>query len=101
MEQKIAALRTELTDIQKQLEDPSIFSSPKYPKIAKRQSLLENTIGLYDKQQELTKQLADARAMIAEGGELADLAALEETELAEALEKVAAELDEALMTNAM
>jgi peptide chain release factor 1 len=96
MEQKIAALRLELADIQKQLEDPSIFSSPTYPKIAKRQSLLENSIGLYDKQQALTKQLQDARAMIAEGGELADLAALEEAELTETLEKVTAELDEAL-----
>lgn len=96
MEQKIAALRIELTDIQKQLEDPGIFSSPKYPKIAKRQNWLENTIGLYDKQQELTQQLNDAKAMVAEGGELADLAAMEEAELAEALEKIAAELDEAL-----
>lgn len=96
MEQKIATLRTELADIQKQLEDPGIFSSPKYPKLAKRQSYLENTIGLFDKRQALTQQLEDAKAMIAEGGELADLAALEEVEISEALEKIAGELDEAL-----
>ncbi len=43
MQEKEQALRSELANIKKKLEDPSIFSDPSYPKLAKRQSELEST----------------------------------------------------------
>lgn len=49
MDQKEQALRAEYEDLQKQLQDPSIFSDPTYPKIAKRQKQLEDTIALFDR----------------------------------------------------
>lgn len=96
MEEKINALKSELQEIQKRLEDSSIFSSPEYPKIAKRQSKIEQTISLYDEQQSLLKKLADAKEMILAGGELGELAGLEETELQNRLTIVETELEEAL-----
>ena len=45
---KEQALREELTSLQAELQDPAIFSSPRYPKLAKRQSELEKTLGLFD-----------------------------------------------------
>src|SRR4051794_11744227 len=64
MEEKITALRTELTGLQERLQDPAIFSSSEYPKLAKRQSYLEQTINLFDQQQELSKQRGDAQALL-------------------------------------
>jgi peptide chain release factor 1 len=96
MEEKINALRKELADIQKKLEDSTVFSSPEYPKIAKRQSYLESTIGLYDQQRMLESQLKDAQKLMDGDGELAELAAMEQAELSEKLERISAELDEAL-----
>lgn len=96
MEQKIAALRVELADIQKQLEDPSIFSSPKYPKLAKRQSWLADTIALFEQQQHIQAQLKETKKLVAAGGELAELAQLEETELGEKLTEISNNLEEAL-----
>lgn len=48
MEQKEASLRSELQELQTKLQDPGVFSSPEYPKLAKRQSQLEATLGLFD-----------------------------------------------------
>lgn len=96
MEEKIQALKEELQEIQETLKDPSIFSSPKYPKIAKRQSNLEQIISLYDQQQTLSKQLSDTQELLSAGGELAELASLEQEELSTKLEAISAQLDEAL-----
>jgi peptide chain release factor 1 len=96
MEEKINALRQELADLQIKLEDTAIFSTPEYPKIAKRQSKIEHTIKLYEKQQSLISQLRDTKAMIASGGELAELASIEETELESRLGLVSNELEEIL-----
>ena len=83
MDQKISTLKSELADIKAQLEDTAIFSTPKYPKLAKRQSKLENTIGLYDKLQSLRNQLIGAQTLLTSGGELAELAIAEVAELQE------------------
>lgn len=96
MEEKIKALRDELQQLQGRLQDPAIFSSAEYPKIAKRQSKLEQTISLYDEQVSLQKQLEEARELLAGGGELAELASLEEAELQAKLTEVSAALEEAL-----
>jgi peptide chain release factor 1 len=96
METKIATLRQELADIQHQLKDAAIFSSPKYPKLAKRQSQLENTTRLYDQLISLQSQLAGAKELLASGGELAELAELEMGELESQIAKVSDKLDEEL-----
>ncbi len=96
MEEKIQALRNELQEIQDRLKDPAVFSSAEYPKIAKRQSKLEQIIHLYDEQQTSFKQLADAQELMSDGGELAELASMEHEELNSKLEVISAELEEAL-----
>jgi peptide chain release factor 1 len=96
MEQKIHNLRSELTGLQAQLADPSIFSSPEYPKLAKRQSYLESTIGLYDSFVETQEQLIEARELATGGDELAELAEIEVVELEEKLSSVSDSLDELL-----
>ena len=96
MEQKIATLRTELAQLQDQLADPAIFSTPEYPKLAKRQRYLESTITAYDTVVDLKAQLSQAKEIVMDGGELAELAELEITELESKLEDANAILDEAL-----
>jgi peptide chain release factor 1 len=96
MEQKIHNLRAELTELQARLADPSIFSSPEYPKLAKRQSYLESTIGLYDALVEVQEQLIEARELASGGDELAELAEVEIVELEAKLATVTESLDEAL-----
>jgi peptide chain release factor 1 len=96
MEQKERSLRQEYQDLQKQLEDPAIFSTPSYPKIAKRQSDLESILALFDEAKSLKKQEADAQEMVDAGGELSELAMEELEEIR--IKKLTAEqaLDEAL-----
>lgn len=96
MEQKIQALQVELEGLQTQLQDPAIFSDPEYPKLARRQKQLESTISLFDLQQVLTSQLADAREMANGTDELAELATIEVEELGVKLAETSEQLDEAL-----
>lgn len=92
MQEKEQNLRDELAGIQEQLKDPAIFSSPKYPKLAKRQSKLEDIIGLIDEKSRLLSEIEDAQDMIAAGGDLAELARTE----VETLKKDLAAIDEKL-----
>lgn len=96
MEEKIQALKDELKEIQETLKDPAIFSSPKYPKIAKRQSSIERIINLYEEREATKTQLAEAKELIKAGGELAELASMEQEELSAKLKVISADLDEAL-----
>ena len=96
MEQKIEALRLELTDVQSRLQDPTIFSSPDYPKLAKRQNYLESTIGLYDKIAMLREMLIGAQALVGGDDELAELAVAEIADLEEQIEETTLQLEEAL-----
>ncbi len=87
MEEKENQLRTEFAGLQSRLQDPTIYSDPAYPKLAKRQSWLENVLGLFDAK----KQLADERtqaAQLASGND--ELAELAQMELAELDDKIAA-----------
>lgn len=82
MEQKEAALRSEYTELQAQLQDPGIFSTPEYPKLAKRQSKLESIIALLDEHHQLADAKAQADEIIASGDtEMGELAELELAEL--------------------
>ncbi len=88
MDQKEQSLREEYQGLQEQLQDPTIFSSKSYPKLAKRQSHLENVLGLFDERKNLASAQASAQLM-ADGSE-AELAELAELELSELAEKIAA-----------
>ena len=74
-------LRTELADLQAKLQDPAIFSSAGYPKLAKRQSELERTIGLFDEVQKLLSQRLEAETLSKDSD--ADIAELAKDELAD------------------
>lgn len=73
MDQKEEALRTELSELQARLQDPAIYSSPEYPKLAKRLSELENIIKLFDEQKRLTREIEEAEQLLKDP-ELAELA---------------------------
>jgi peptide chain release factor 1 len=53
MDKKEEALRSELGDLQKKLQDPAIYSDKNYPKLARRQSELEEIVDLFDEIKEL------------------------------------------------
>ncbi len=82
MDKKEEALREEYEELQKKLQDPSVYSSSGYPVIARRVSQLEETISLFDKANDLKRTREDALELSKGGGELAELAhdELEETD---------------------
>ena len=47
------------------MQDPAIFSSPEYPKLARRQKYLESTIALFDLQQRLPTNLPKCANLLA------------------------------------
>lgn len=96
MQEKEQALREELSTLQVKLQDPDVFSSKEYPKIAKRQSELEHIISLFDERKKLETAHAEATELAGSDDELAALAqeelqstesalVINETRLAEAL----------------
>jgi peptide chain release factor 1 len=83
MEAKEQALRDEYQVLQAKLQDPAIFSTPDYPKIAKRQSKLESLIQLFDEHRTLAEARAQAEELAQSSDEeMADLAKSELEELA-------------------
>lgn len=97
MEDKEKALRHELAEIRSRLSDPAIFSTPAYPKLAKKQSHLEHIVELFDKLADIDRQIDDA-TKLSEGtdAEIAELARAELIELSEARSPTADALTEAL-----
>lgn len=89
-------LRAELSDLHKKLEDPSIYSSPLYPKLAKRQSELESIIALFDKKQQLEKSETEAKKLLADP-DMLELAKSELEDIAMQLSKIDTKLTEALV----
>lgn len=97
MQQKEQHLRKELAELAIRLDDPTIYSSSEYPKLAKRRTSLETTVGLFDKRLQLATQKA-ATQEIAESGDL-ELAEMAKAELEELETQIAANeaaLEEAL-----
>ncbi|HSX32344.1 MAG TPA: peptide chain release factor 1 [Candidatus Saccharimonadales bacterium] len=99
MEQKEQQLRQELIELTGRLNDPDIFSSKEYPKLAKRRTVLEGIVALLDAHHLLAKAKQEALVLAATPDpELAELA---NTELEELKAKIAANdtaLEEALTT---
>ncbi len=81
MDAKEQALRDEYTVLQEKMQDPLVYSDPSYPKLAKRQSYLEDIVRLFDEKHQLASQITQSRELVAEGGDLAELATSELEEL--------------------
>jgi peptide chain release factor 1 len=96
MEHKIDKLKEELAGLNVKLQEPGIFSTPEYPKLAKRQSIVEDTINLYVRQKSLEKQLKEASEFAQGDSELAQLATDEMADLETKLTDIKTKLDEAL-----
>src|SRR5690606_38417975 len=98
MDDKEQQLRAELEDLQKQLQDPAIFSDPGYPKLAKRQSELQSLIALFNEKAQLAKSRSEAEELVKSGdGELAELAKSELEELEQKITHNNEALTEALV----
>ena len=90
-------LRQEYSELQAKLQDPSVFSLPEYPKLAKRQSSLEQIIDLFDEKQNLDKQILEAKELLSGSDkELAELAKEDIGQSETRLQAVEAELAELL-----
>ncbi|MBI3624278.1 peptide chain release factor 1 [Candidatus Saccharibacteria bacterium] len=75
MEAKEEQFRQEYEELQKRLQDPAIFASKDYPKLAKRLSELERIVALFDERLKARRQRNDAKNLAADhNNELADLA---------------------------
>jgi peptide chain release factor 1 len=96
MESKEQSLRQEYQELQKKLQDPSIFSSSDYPKLARRMSYLEETTALFDEKNHLDRAYKEAKALSMSGDELAELAQAELDETDEKLQEIEAKLADAL-----
>jgi peptide chain release factor 1 len=88
MEQKETSLRAELAELTERLNDPAIFSSKEYPKLAKRRTELERMVGLFDEHARFTKAQAEATELAA--GSDAEMAELARAELEDVAEKLTA-----------
>jgi peptide chain release factor 1 len=97
MEAKETALRVEYQELQTRLQDPGIFSSSEYPKLAKRQNKLEGIISLFDRYHQLHDAKQQAEEIISGGdAEMTELAKAELEELEPRIAQVDEELAEAL-----
>ena len=82
MDQKEAALRAELKDLDEKLQDPNIFADKSYPKIAKRKSALEDLIALFDEKHSLQKAKQSSEELKnSSDSEMAEMALLDLEEL--------------------
>lgn len=98
MDQKEQNLREEYKQLQASLKEPGIFSSPNYPKLAKRQSELESLIHLFDEAKRLLKAKEQAEALLTSGdSDMATLAQAELDDLTDQISQNQASLDEALL----
>ncbi len=97
MDAKEQAYRDELADLQAKLQDPAIFSTPGYPKLARRQKELEDALALFDEIAKLNKQKTEAESMSGGNDEMAELAQGEVNELAKKLSALSSKLS-ALLT---
>jgi peptide chain release factor 1 len=96
MDQKEQALRDEYQALQQRLQDPEVFSSADYPKLAKRSSQLQEILSLFDELDRINKQEAETRQLVELGDELSELAFDELSELQQRKTQLEAQLSDAL-----
>src|SRR5258708_5693613 len=80
-EQKKKELTKEIKETKTKQQESSIYSSPDYPKMAKRQSELQSTLALFDDLKQIKDRETAAQEMVNAGGELSELANEELEEL--------------------
>lgn len=97
MESKRQQLQQEFDDIKQKLEDPAVFSSKDYPKIAKRNQWLTDTLALFAELASLQQQLTQAQEITAEGGELGEMAQTEVSELQDSIAQTTTKLETELI----
>lgn len=97
MESKESQLRSELADIISKTADPSIYSSPDYPKLAKRQSFLETVLSLLGELNQSKSQLKQAEEMSSGTDELAEMAQTEAQDLQQKIDTINSQLEELLL----
>jgi peptide chain release factor 1 len=97
MDQKEQSLRQEYEQLQERLQDPDVYSSKEYPKLAKRISKLERILSLFDERKELTLAKTQAEELATSSdSDMAELASAELDEVATRLVKNEEALTEAL-----
>ncbi len=97
MDAKEQAIREEYEKLQAKLQDPSVYSDPAYPKLAKRQAKLEELVSLFDKISSIRRQITDAELMAQDSDpNIAEMAKAELEQLHTNLEPITYNLSEAL-----
>lgn len=89
MNDKEQALREELKELDAKLQDPAVFSTPQYPKLARRKSRLDELIALFDTRKKLAKDKLSAL----------DLQNSSDTEMKQMAEHELAELEKQITAN--
>jgi len=97
MDKKEQNLRAQYAELQTKLLNPAIFSTPEYPKIARRQKALEETIAVFDEIAKCEKHKAEAEALTNNSGEIGEMAQAEVSDLAKQLSALSSQLS-ALLT---
>jgi peptide chain release factor 1 len=97
MEQQEANLRNELSIINAELTDPEIFSSKKYPQLARRKNHIELILNLFDQNKKLLHSLKENELLLESADQdLIELANQEKKDLEHSLEINSESLHEAL-----
>ena len=97
MEAKEQQLRTEQAALDRKLAEPSIYSDPSYPKLAKRKSAVDDLLALFALKAKLSANRQSAQELLhGPDAELQNMARLEIAELDTELTTTEAKLIEAL-----
>lgn len=88
MTDKSKTYRQELENLQKTMEDPGIFSTPDYPKLAKKLNDLQIIVANFDDIDKLEKQIEDSVELSKSNDELGELARMEINALTPQLESL-------------
>ncbi len=97
MDEKEKQLRTELKELERQLQDPAIYSDKSYPKLAKRKAELDESVGLFDRVMELKQQISETETLKNDADpEIRDMASAELADLLVRLEAAEIALQDAL-----
>jgi peptide chain release factor 1 len=96
MEEKSERYSAELKELEVRLQNPGIFSTPGYPRLAKRLSDLQNIIRLFDEIDKLRLQKKETELLTSSNDEMAELARNELEELDTKLETLNSNLVEIL-----
>ncbi len=81
MTDKIQLYKEELTSLQSTLDNPGIFSTPQYPKIARRKKEIQDILNFHGEISKLENQRIEAHKLSLGNGDMAELAQQEVLEL--------------------